>query len=80
MRAVFSKVRVYSRAYSGYNFFVLLLKTILCKQLINTLKLAKIIYIWILYLKYLELIWKPCAHTFSPTVISNCLRIQANRV
>jgi hypothetical protein len=27
-RAVFSKVTVYSRAYRGYNFFALLLKTI----------------------------------------------------
>ncbi len=44
----------YSRAYSGYNFFVFLLKTILCKQLRNTFKLAKIIYICMLYLKYLE--------------------------
>jgi hypothetical protein len=34
--------------------FVLLLKTILCKQLRNTLKLAKMIHICILYLKYLE--------------------------
>jgi hypothetical protein len=32
--------------------FVLLLKTFLCKQLRNTLKLAKMIYICILYLKY----------------------------
>jgi hypothetical protein len=34
--------------------FLLLLKTILCKQLRKTLKLAQMIYICILYLKYLE--------------------------
>ncbi len=57
---------MYSRAYSGYYFFVLLLKVILCKQLGNTLKLAKIIYICILYLKYLETYLETLHSHFQP--------------
>ncbi len=45
---------MYSRAYSVYIFFVLLIKTILNKQLRKTLKSAKMIYICIFYLKSLE--------------------------
>ncbi len=57
---------MYSRAYIGYNFFVLLLKTILCEQLINTLKVAKMIYICILYLKYLETYLETLHSHFQP--------------
>jgi hypothetical protein len=44
----------------------LLLKTIMCKQLRRTLKLAKIIYICILYLKYSETYLETLHSHFQP--------------
>jgi hypothetical protein len=47
--------------------FLLLLKIILCKQSIITLKLSKIIYICILYLKYLETFLETLHSHFQPS-------------
>jgi hypothetical protein len=47
--------------------FLLLLKTILCKQSIITLKLSKIIYICIWYLKYLETFLETLHSHFQPS-------------
>ncbi len=46
--------------------FVLLLMTIFCKQLRKTLKLAKMIYIFILYLKSLETYLETLHSHFQP--------------
>ncbi len=43
----------------------------------KTLKLDKMIYTFNLYWKSAQTYWKPCTHTFSPSVISKCLRIRA---
>jgi hypothetical protein len=51
---------------SGYIFFVLLIKTILSKQLRKTLKSAKMIYICILYLKSLETYLETLHSHFQP--------------
>ncbi len=62
----------------GCNFFMLIVKSILCKQLylykkiiLNDSALAFSIE------NICRIIWKPCSNTISSTIISKCLRIRA---
>ncbi len=76
-RAVFSKVRKYNRDQMDYFFCVHISITILfenIKQILTSLN----VWTYIFSIENIRRhIWKPCTYTFSPYVISKCLRIPA---
>ncbi len=79
-RAVFSKVKEYNRAQVDLIFCEYISITILFQKIITNFNLfpdSMIEHIYIYIENIRRIIWKPCTHTFSPAVISKCLRIRA---
>jgi hypothetical protein len=74
-RAVFSKVIDYNRAQTGNSFCVLMSKILLCK-LNKRIKVVQSTLNRLVFM--LRILKKPCTNTFSPAVISKCLRVWAH--